>query len=460
MRAFARAATKSQRIHVSETAKAMLALLPSRLRHELATDLVAGSVVGRGRLHCATKLDYYFFPPEILIDDIFQQTDGASLVTAVKMFMKTEVMDVVKLVAENYDDPESILARMKVFKVFENYEEAKIGRWTDDLLKRFIFAVCKTVGEPVPAEARPIIIRLGIRNILQAYAKNEMEDQDAFPLVKMLIGDEKQLTKFAVGIIKEKFPSLASFISERFRLGPIDFKEEFVPSCAEPYNGRLHDLPISGEVVIKDSTHVINFVTHLNRSRYFAMDFQVIVLPGEEKETTTIVSFCFRSKVFFAMPVLFPEMLEPVVNALKADPKLAIVYQWQRRKKTCLEVLRWAPEQTVDALDVAKEIGITVSIDGITERTVGGAFCRRASKIPATVIPSAPALQHRAIRVTLFYEFVARERKLREMNEKKKNTRYDKEGEELEHRLSRKYARDNDGHSRDRRRDDGRSRKN
>ena len=45
-----------------------------------------------------------------------------------------------------------------------------------------------------------------------------------------------------------------------------------------------------------------------------------------------------------------------------------------------------------------------------------------------------------------------------ESDEKKKNTRYDKEGEELEHRLSRKYARNNDGQSHDRR-DDGRSRK-
>ena len=157
------------------------------------------------------------------------------------------------------------------------------------------------------------------------------------------------------------------------------------------------------------------------------------------------------------MPVLFPDMIPPVVEALKANPKLTIGFQWARRTKTCLGVFGWTPEQTIDVLDVAKEIGIDPSIDAMTERTVGGKYCRRASKIPATIIPSAPTLSHRAIRVRLFYEFAVREKDLKKTGVERKNTRYNKEGEDYDHRLKVKYARGNDGHSCDRHRDDGRS---
>ena len=298
-----------------------------------------------------------------------------------------------------------------------------------------------------------------IRNIVSAYGKNEMEDLDVFPMVKTLIGEERHLTKFAIDLIAEKFPSLASFVSERFGFGPVPFEEEFVPRCKEPFNKELHDLPISGEVVVKDKTHIVNFAVHLKRSNYFAMDFQILLKPSEEGRFVTAVSFCLRSKVYIVMPTLFPETIEPVAKALKENPKMVFVYEWPNRKQTCLETFKWCPEQVVDVLDVARENGVTPSVDAMTERTVGGSFCRRASKFPSTVIPSAPALNHRAIRVTLFYEFAVKEKKLRDSSGRSKVTRYDREAEEVRHRLDRSHK-GNAGHSRDRHRDGDRGRRN
>ena len=50
----------------------------------------------------------------------------------------------------------------------------------------------------------------------------------------------------------------------------------------------------------------------------------------------------------------------------------------------------------------------------MTESVTGGHFCRRASNFGDSVVPSAAARKHQAIRAALVYEFVVKARKLRE----------------------------------------------
>ena len=178
-------------------------------------------------------------------------------------------------------------------------------------------------------------------------------------MVRSLIDGETQWIEFALRLIKIEFPSLALFVSERFGFGPVHFEEEFLPTCNQPFNKQLHNLPMSGEVVIKDQTQILNFAVHLNRSRFYAVDFQVIKqLEEGDKMAVSIVSFCTRSKVFYLMPYVFPETIQPIVAALKADPKMVFVYQWHARKDACLETLDWVPEQVVNVQQLAREIGI------------------------------------------------------------------------------------------------------
>ena len=63
---------------------------------------------------------------------------------------------------------------------------------------------------------------------------------------------------------------------------------------------------------------------------------------------------------------------------------------------------------TTDAEEVATEMGVSFSLDSLMDKTVGGKFCWGAANFRDTVVPSEAALHHRAIRVSLIYEFVVK----------------------------------------------------
>ena len=173
-----------------------------------------------------------------------------------------------------------------------------------------------------------------------------------------------------------------------------------------------------------------------------------------------MIYFCFRSKVYFMMPKLFPDTVAPISAALNADPKPTFAFRWHVRREECLETLRWDPRIRHDVEVLAENARIRPSLDEFARvtRCVGGTFCRRASAFSGLVIPSPPALSHRAMRVTLLYEFAVQELRLRETSEKRKMTRYDREEEDPEARRRRKYARDEPrNQSRDRRWDNRRT---
>ena len=65
--------------------------------------------------------------------------------------------------------------------------------------------------------------------------------------------------------------------------------------------------------------------------------------------------------------------------------------------------------------EVATAKGVSVSLDSLTEKTVGGRYCRRASNFHDTAIPSEAALHHRALKVSLIYELVVKHRGLRDV---------------------------------------------
>ena len=437
---FVAVASHNQKKHLSEIAKAMMGLVPSRKCHDFAKRAVAGKLLGIGRLHTAVKLDYFLFPAELLIDGLFVKTDQVVMKVAVKMFLKSEVLRIVRLVSENYDKLEVVVEKMKSIDIFENYELG--GNKDIHVVRKFIVTVCEFADEPLPAEARRVVLLSEVEKILVAYGKNEAEDQDIFPLFRLLADGRDEDQCLIIASVSAKFPSLASFVSERFGGAPIPYDDEFVPRCAQPYNEKLHQLRISGEVVIKDPTHVANFKTHLERSNYFAIDFHGVYNPGKSAEVIAMVSFCLRSKVYFLMPELFPETVAPISEALKAAPKPTFVFRWGRRQKACLDLFGWTPSELHEMEKVAKGRGVGDGFDDVTERTVGGAFCKRAGWFSGQVIPSAQALEHRAIRVTLIYEFVVKELKLRERTEKRKPSRYDRKEEPEERR--RKYARESE----------------
>ena len=106
-------------------------------------------------------------------------------------------------------------------------------------------------------------------------------------------------------------------------------------------------------------------------------------------------------------------MMPRVIETLKSTPRMLFVYRWFTVKEECRKKFGWTPE-VVEVADVAKENGISPSLDAFAEKTVGGKFCRRASNFGEVGLPSEVARHHHAIRATMMYEFAVKFRRLRE----------------------------------------------
>ena len=118
-------------------------------------------------------------------------------------------------------------------------------------------------------------------------------------------------------------------------------------------------------------------------------------------------------KCFFVMLYLFADTVKSVAEALR-NIKKVLTYRWAWRGKPFRKLFGWCPEEPVGIEKIANDNSIPAKLDEFTEKTVGGAFCRRASEFGDFAIPSSVALHHSAVRVTLIYEFAVKMLKLRE----------------------------------------------
>ena len=104
---------------------------------------------------------------------------------------------------------------------------------------------------------------------------------------------------------------------------------------------------------------------------------------------------------------------EPLCAALRENPKPTITYRWNRRRRLFQDAFGWTPAEVFDAEDVAREYGFPATLDMVTREVVGSDFCRRGANFGDSAVPSAVALEHRATRVTVVYEFVVRKKEMR-----------------------------------------------
>ena len=225
---------------------------------------------------------------------------------------------------------------MRQNDIFRNYEyDASSEKWNPFAIKECVVALCNIAGKPIPSEARELMVRVNLPRVLKVYLRQGIEDQDFVHLFKSAIGDDVGQRERALGVVAVSAPSLASFTSECFGMGA-----EFVPQCMLPFIGKLHSLPVSGEVVFKDLSQIGNFKTHLLCSRHYALDFHNVKEMDSGKEHLAMVTFCFRAKVFFLFPSLFPETVQLVVEAKQC---LVFLFCWIEKERHCLEALGWMP---------------------------------------------------------------------------------------------------------------------
>jgi hypothetical protein len=111
-------------------------------------------------------------------------------------------------------------------------------------------------------------------------------------------------------------------------------------------------------------------------------------------------------KVFAIFPRLIPELLTEVGKALRRDAKgkRIFVHGAERLLRFCEAALEWKPEVT-DLTDLCAKQGWKPNFDLLTEKVVGGVFCRRATVFGGDALPSAQVLKYQSVGVSLIFEF-------------------------------------------------------
>ena len=181
-----------------------------------------------------------------------------------------------------------------------------------------------------------------------------------------------------------------------------------------------------------------NFVRHLGNSPYFAVDVHA------QQSRIGMVVFCFKETVMFVIPPLFPDTTSAIGRALRRNPKTVIAYRWHRRGQEMQKLFEWEPSDVVMVEDVAREKGLEPTLDAMAEEVVGGKMCRRGSFFGASAVPSAIALEHRAIRVTLIRDFVVKLRGMRKPEEDRSRSQHNRY-RAPDHRAGSKRAREHEG---------------
>ena len=393
--------------------QAMTAHLMGEKMHGFALRVIRDNVLGRGPLHAVVRLNYFLISDLVIIDALFHRLDNEVVECAARSYGKKRVMGVVLILLQNFNRFGRVEAMMKEKEGLESYSigDAR-DRWTPRNVKNFVGELAGYVGGVIPEkESRRLFIAVGIEPTVDSVVNHTMEFQDAFPVVDGLTAGDESAVDAAIDFIHGKCPSLASFLSQRFGRGAIPCDIEFRSACTA--NDALHALHDNGDFVVRGKSDVENFRRHLADSRHFAVEIYVASDPEKVDEYVSMAVFGFRKKVVFAFPRLFPDAVRDIGRALDADPKPVLTYRWSRRAYLVEKTFKWKPGNVIDALDVAHRHDMTATLDAMTEKVVGGAFCRRASDFSGNVVPSAAALEHRAMRITLIYEFVVRMERLR-----------------------------------------------
>ena len=388
--------------------------------HEFVMRVINEDVFGKGRLRAAAGMNYFLLSPFIIVDNLLApKRDGDAMRTMVRAFRGAPAMSVIKFVAENYGDKVAILEKLRAQDCFVGYEVDDFDtKWTLARLKDFIRHTCRLLEQPIPDAARPIFVAVDVESYVRPFLRGEIEEYDFFHVCSSLTGTDEALFKIAVGVVATHAPHLANYLAARANLPPVQIPEnisELIPACATPFNAELHNLPLDGSLVVRNSGSVQEFKVNLERSRYFSVDLHCTTDENQENEIS-FITFCTRSKIFHVPPRVFPDLMPRVIEILKSTPRPIFIFRWNSVRKDFLRQFGWVPEDEniVEVMEVAKEIGISPSLDAITEKTVGGVFCRRAANFAVVGLPSEVAQRHCAIKATLLYEFVTKFRRLRE----------------------------------------------
>ena len=127
------------------------------------------------------------------------------------------------------------------------------------------------------------------------------------------------------------------------------------------------------------------------------------------KTVTDFLSIRLYYEVFHFPPRIFPDLLPSFIDIFKSKTtdKTIFVYRAENISKF-FRGHGWSSASFVDTATLTRDgLEGRMSIDDLTEATVGGQFCRRGTNFTDVGIPSLVALDHRTIYATIIFKYGA-----------------------------------------------------
>ena len=185
---------------------------------------------------------------------------------------------------------------------------------------------------------------------------------------------------------------------------------DFVPVCAD--NERLHDLACGRHATLTDTSAVREFGKKLRSANYIAIAYHQNTVNGEL--SCDFLSFRTRDRIFHYSAVLSRHFQKDIILALEnIRNKPVIVYRFDLARVYLCKLLGWVPSNAIDAMDVAKDIGVRARLNDMSFSFTGGPLCTRGANFAAVKMPSQTALRHLDVLASFLYEFCVHHRGLR-----------------------------------------------
>ena len=93
----------------------------------------------------------------------------------------------------------------------------------------------------IPEEARHLLLRANLVPILDSFLYHEVEEQDNFSKLRIARKGIERVFHLCIDVTAEKCASLARFVAQRKGLTYDTRGPTFTPSCAQPFNEKLHE---------------------------------------------------------------------------------------------------------------------------------------------------------------------------------------------------------------------------
>jgi hypothetical protein len=283
-------------------------------------------------------------------------------------------------------------------------------------LRYFIQSMCQRLSMETPVEVHLSTFKSDLDGQLKYYFNGEVTIEDSVPIFRAMVQDDGILQNQALKHIKSKCGRLAEYVAGRCRgalpEGPTASSME-IPSCRVPINSHLHSIAVRcGEtVVLDDENHVTELKTELRTSHFLAMDAHHAPIWSGKEAPVDLVTIRCKAWIFALAPLLYPDVVKSVGRVFQENVASKRVFVWRGAGllRFCQEQLPWTPENVVDIVDTCRKNEWDCRLSGITDKVVGGDYCRHASHfIAVSCHPSPTVLGHRAMTVSLFQEFEIR----------------------------------------------------